>query len=136
MKFHGFTRPWVSSQATNGAAGHPLIPPDILHMVTQFVGPEATAQQRLEAMAEVTKLVTALQPATQKRKSERRSQACKPSKKAASIDDATAAKYSALAKEFGRCTACGWLIRGQDKAVHVASPDCKPELFGRRIHCG
>jgi hypothetical protein len=83
----------------------------------------------------------------QKRKLERKSQACKPSKKAASIDDATADKYSALAKEFGRCTACGWLIRGQDKAVHVTSPDCKPELFGLQnclarivwqadVHCG
>jgi hypothetical protein len=54
-------------------------------------------------------------------------------KKPKNIDNATAAAYSALAKEYHRCTACGWLIQGRDKAAHAASSECKPALFDKRM---
>jgi hypothetical protein len=48
-------------------------------------------------------------------------------------DNATAAAYSALAREFGWCNAFGWLVEGRDKAIHAASQRCKPELFARHM---
>jgi hypothetical protein len=54
-------------------------------------------------------------------------------KKPKLVGNATSSTYAGLAREFGRCTACGWLVEGRNKAIHAASPECKPELLARRM---
>jgi hypothetical protein len=53
--------PQARSPQAPSHGSHPLIPPDVLTLVTVLVGQDTTTEQRLAAMANVTKLITVLQ---------------------------------------------------------------------------
>jgi hypothetical protein len=69
--------PQAQSPQAPSYGSHPLIPPDVLTMVNELVGQDATTEQRLAAMANVNKLITALQSPQQESSGKLRVENCK-----------------------------------------------------------